>query len=48
MDSYAVVEQTLAKRLVPLLWRAEGNAVLPVLDGTPAGRLVPLRAGRRS
>ncbi len=61
MDSYAVVEQTLAKRLVPalqigmlcladrgftahplmsaaaktgadLLWRAKGNAVLPVLE----------------
>jgi len=66
MDSYAVVEQTLAKRLVPalgpgmlcladrgfsthpmmsaaaktgadLLWRAKGNAVLPVLERYPDG-----------
>jgi hypothetical protein len=66
MDSYAVVEQTLAKRLVPalrpgmlcladrgftahplmsaaaktgadLLWRAKGNAVLPVLERHPDG-----------
>jgi len=66
MDSYAVVEQTLAKRLVPLLapgmlcladrgftahplfaaaaatgaallWRAKGNAVLPVLERLPDG-----------
>src|SRR5665811_766995 len=66
MDSYAVVEQTLAKRLVPLLapgmlcladrgftahplfaaaaatgaallWRARGNAVLPVLERLPDG-----------
>jgi len=66
MDSYAVVEQTLAKRLLPalqpgvlcladrgfsthpmmsaaaktgadLLWRAKGNAVLPVLERYPDG-----------
>ena len=66
MDSYAVVEQTLAKRLAPalqpgmlcladrgftahplmsaaaktgadLLWRAKGNAVLPVLERYPDG-----------
>jgi len=37
MDSYAVVEQTLAKRFVPLLWRAEGNAVLPALERLPDG-----------
>jgi hypothetical protein len=66
MDSYAVVEQTLAKRLVAalgpgmlcladrgftahplmsaaaatgadLLWRAKGNAVLPVLERYPDG-----------
>src|SRR5664279_758147 len=40
MDSHAVVEETLAKRFVPLLWRAEGNAVLPVLERLPDGSLL--------